>query len=523
MSPSFVVVLAAFAASVLLTPLVVHFAFRFDLVDRPDGHRKLHGRTVPLGGGVAVLLGGIVAMLVAHLLTPGLTELLVHDQRFLLGLLGAAAMIVGLGLIDDRFELRGRQKLAGQALTVVCVVLSGVVIENVELFGYRLELGLLAVPLTVFWLLGCINALNLIDGVDGLATTVGVVISLSVAVMAFMTQHYVDTLCALAMAGSLAGFLVHNLPPARIFLGDAGSMLIGLVLGVLAIRSSLKGPATVALAAPTAVWAVLIFDVGMAIVRRKLTGQSLYTTDRGHLHHTLLKQGFSGQATVMMIGLLVSICSLGALASVYLKHEGTALLAVAAVLGTMVVTKLFGHAECRLLLQRLRNLVFSMVRLPYQPAHRKEPITSRFHGNRDWELMWTALVEFAERFDLCLIQLNVNSPSIHEEYHAMWERRGNSNLHRVWRTEVPLVVGRLVVGRLKIEGVSNESTTFDWMAELLEGLRPFELQMHELLEMESAQPVLPMPSLADAAPVAGVNASDVLSSLHADEALPAGV
>lgn len=484
---------SALFISLIATPLVCRLAHYLGVVDRPDGHRKLHGRIVATGGGIAVATAAILGVAITYAASSDWTPLFEQNARYLIGLAGATVLICGLGLIDDWLELRGRQKLIGQFVAVSCIVLGGLTIEEIVVFGWKLELGLLAVPFTLFWLLGTINALNLIDGVDGLATVVGIIFAVTLASLAWIANRPIDALCAATTAGALLGFLVYNLPPARIYLGDAGSMTIGLLLGAIAIRSSLKGPATVAMAAPTAIWAVLIFDVGAAILRRRLTGQSIYASDRGHLHHVLQRHGMSGPFTVLIIGILCAICALGALASVVQKSEIMAVGTVAAVIATLVATRFFGHTEFALLARRAKGFGASLLRLPQKgvpesQSHR-EPVVSRFHGHREWELLWESLVEFAERFDLSLIQLNVNSPSIGEDYHAIWERRVSPPMLRMWRTEVPLLCGPVAVGRLTICGAASGGSACGWMAELIEGLKPFEIQMNDLLEHDLHPPV----------------------------------
>jgi len=475
----------AFLLAVVITPVVRKLAFATGLVDAPDGHRKLHGRTVALGGGLAVLISMGLALVICGIVGSRWIDLGNADRSFLVSIAGASIFLVVVGLLDDKFEIRGRQKLLAQIAAVFCVtVFGGLRIDRIELFGMQLEMGVAAVPFTMFWLLGAINALNLIDGVDGLATTIGVVFSVALSILATMNSFAVDGVCALAMAGSLAGFLIYNLPPAKIFLGDAGSMLIGLVMGVLAIRCSLKGPATVALAAPTAIWAVLIFDVGMAILRRKLTGRSLYTTDRGHLHHVLQKHGFSGLGIVFVVGLMCVVCSAGALVSVYSKNEVIAIVTVAAVLGTLVATRYFGHSECRLLAQKVLGMTASFVRMPSKTKRASQPMKSRFHGKREWDLLWEALLEMAEKFDLSSVRMNVSAPSIGEEYHATWERKHPPHASRVWNTEVPLFAGPISVGRLCVSGKATDESGFGYLAEFLDALRPFEVQLHDLLQVE---------------------------------------
>lgn len=496
MIPLLVTATFALLTTVALTPLVGRLARRFDIVDRPDGHRKLHDRIIPLGGGVAVLLGVVFAVSAMMWLPNDWRADLRQELPFLTSLFLSALVICAVGLVDDRIGLKGRQKLAGQIAAVLILVFFGPHIRNVQLFDWNVELGVLSVPFTMFWLLGAINALNLIDGIDGLATSVGIIFSLSLAGLSLLTGHATEAVVALAMAGSLSGFLWHNRPPARIFLGDAGSMLIGLAMGVIAIRSSLKGPATIALAAPTAVWAIPIFDVCMAILRRKLTGRSLYVADRAHLHHCLQNRGFSQRKTVAWIAILCACTAAGALASVYHHSEILAVASVMIVLGTLVIMRVFGHAECRLLFLRLKDVVRSFIPAQKCSQHDSRQVCARLQGNRRWEELWNALIEHAERFDLSCVQLNVNLPAIHEGYHARWSRNGRSGEPNLWQTEIPLIAQDVTVGTLQMSGHSNGGSAADRMAELMAGLKPIEADLVALLEM---QPSTDIPERREAA------------------------
>lgn len=486
-------VIAIFAA-LLITPIVMRIARSVGLVDAPDGFRKLHGRTVALGGGVAVLAAVAVTSVIALWLRLPWAISLWNQPLVLVGTSCGALLICFVGLIDDRFMLRGRQKLMGQIAAATLAVSAGMVIHKLEIFGWEIQLGLLAVPFTICWLLGAVNALNLIDGVDGLATSIGILQSIAICIMAAMMGNSGSAAAAAIIAGAMIGFLPYNWSPARIFLGDAGSMFIGFSLGILAIRGSFKGPATVALIAPTAIWAIPLFDVGIAILRRKLTGQSIYATDRGHLHHVLQRYGLGHIGTVLVIASMSFICGFGALASVFLKSEAMAIVVCGSVLSLLVLTRSFGHSECGLLWRRVRGFVGSCWRLPHFP-HVNQPHSSRFHGNREFDQAWESLVVLAERFDLSALNFNVNAPMFGEVFHANWERRSLGKLGRHWETEIPLVWERHEIGRLKVTGVVPEGVSpFLWGGQLMEAFKSFETQVLDLFEEPTVVPAVIPPA-----------------------------
>lgn len=482
----------------VLTPLMRRIAQAYGFVDKPDGRRKLHQKPIALGGGAVVFLSTLLSILCAITVFPSLRSSIDRTQLpFFIGLLLSSAFIVVIGLIDDRYHLRGRQKLIGQIIAAGILVSSGLIVQQVQVFGWKIELGLLAIPFTMFWLLGAINALNLIDGLDGLAGSIGVILSLAIAGMACMTVHEGDALVAMALCGGLLGFLIYNLPPATIYLGDAGSMLVGLMLGALAMESSFKGPATIALMAPTVIWAIPILDVGMAILRRKLTGRSIYETDRGHLHHCLLRRGVSGRMTVILIGVLCAVTAIGALASVAGQNEWMAVISATTVFATLIISQSFGYSECRMLGSRIKSLFTSLIPSANRAqAGASSPVHARLTGTREWEELWETLTDYANRFDLTSIQMNVNLPALNEEYHATWNRRARGSDRQEWSTDVPLIAGDMTVGRLKISGRSAEGSICTWMGEIIEGLKPFEVQMLSLLsdQMHCASIVPSRPS-----------------------------
>ncbi len=482
MNSSVVAIISASLASLTLAPVIGTACRWLGIVDKPDGHRKLHSHAVPLTGGPTVLLSIVVSIAITTYAFPGLLSASEGDVRFLLSLAGAAIVIVFVGMLDDRFGLRGRQKLAGQFLAALIMVPSGILIRRIELFGYPIEFGDVAPFVTVFWILGAVNALNLIDGVDGLASTTGIILSLSVAAVTYILGGRPDgLLISLALAGALAGFLFYNFPPARMFLGDSGSMLIGLVLGSVALKCSLKQYAAVALVMPTAIWAIPIFDVAMAILRRRLTGRSIYTVDRGHLHHCLVRHGHSGGRLLLIVGSLCSLTGLGAIAAAAFNSEMLAVIAVATALTLLVLTRSFGHAELNLLTNRVRRFAASLIRKGVDPNPVLHDEQVRLHGRHKWEHLWETLTQFAEKHDLAGVELMVNMPSLGEAYHATWRTRTRVEQHDAWRSDIPLVIEGIRAGHVRLVGVAPADSFCDCMNRMMDGMKPFEQQLREIV------------------------------------------
>jgi UDP-GlcNAc:undecaprenyl-phosphate GlcNAc-1-phosphate transferase len=479
-STSIWLLLLSCISALFITPLVITFARRINLLDQPDPNRKLHKTSIPLGGGIVVALGAIIGCLGVAAVSPELRQVFAVSAPTILPLLIASIIICTVGIVDDIFNLRGRQKFAGQIVAVSVLIASGLIIRKFTVFGWQIELGVMAIPFTAFWLLGAINALNLLDGADGFATTVGTIICATIALLAVMTRHPDSAALACAFTGAMIGFLVYNFPPAKIFLGDAGSMLIGLVVGVLAIQSSLKGPATVALAAPLAVMAIPIFDSGVAVVRRWLTGRALVSADRAHLHHSLSQVGFGPKGMLLVVALCCGATALGAVVSVYIKNEFAALVSVFGVISTLVISRIFGFKEFMLVANRTRALGGSLMLPGRKKRSKPHGEVVRLQGSKEWEIIWRSLVEFAEKHDLLKIRLGLSLPWLHEDFHARWHRRDVIDSDKVWQTSLPLAVNGRILGRLDVSGCLTARSVYhelNLLSDLLEGLEPAILKM----------------------------------------------
>jgi UDP-GlcNAc:undecaprenyl-phosphate/decaprenyl-phosphate GlcNAc-1-phosphate transferase len=459
----FLILAASFVLSLALTPLTRTLSGWWGLVDQPDGRRKIHARAVPLVGGPTLLVSVVLAIAAALLFPLPFGSLGSGEDVNLLGLLLGGVAIAAVGMADDRFGLRGRHKLCGQIVAAAIVIGSGVVVRDIQLFGWHLELGLLSIPFTLFLLLGAINSLNLIDGMDGLLGSVGLILSLALAAMAALAGHWSAAAVACALAGALLGFLRYNLPPASVFLGDSGSMLVGLVLGTLAIQSSLKAPATIALATPVALLILPIFDTTAAILRRKLTGRSLYTSDRAHLHHCLLRSGLSTWGALVLICCFCLLAGFGVLASRAFDNDWIALLTALTVISILITTRLFGHAELMLVKERLLSLGVSYFRRG--PENGSRQIAVRLQGTAEWKGLWARLTHHAETRRLLHLRLDVNAPALHEGYHARWDRCPQEpEPWNRWRVEIPLTANGVVLGRLDVAGQQGDEPVWRQLA-----------------------------------------------------------
>jgi UDP-GlcNAc:undecaprenyl-phosphate GlcNAc-1-phosphate transferase len=361
-------VLLAWTLSVSLTPLAAALAWKCDAVSKPDGQRKLHQRPTPLWGGVSLYLALLAGLAGGHFLAAEFDA----ATKLPIALALSGGILCLLGAWDDLKELSAGQKLAGQIVATLPVVLAGLHFERAELFGCTLQLGWLGIVATMGWLLLCVNAVNLIDGMDGLASIAGILISAAVAVIAGFWGLTDVMLASLVLAAALAGFLVYNRPPARIYLGDSGSMIAGGVLGVLVLRVSTGGTAAPNLTVAAALLFVPLLDTFLAIVRRSIEGRSLMDADRGHIHHRLLDRGLG---VWQVLGVLGGLCVLSGTVGSLVAASGQEWLAWAvlpAVVALAVRRRLIGHEEWRLTRQWLAGLSARAQgrREPLAPPHR---------------------------------------------------------------------------------------------------------------------------------------------------------
>lgn len=325
-----IVCAVAVLASLLITPCVVRTAVAWGLYDVPSDGRRVHSEPIPRLGGIAIFASMALGLAVVSF-DGGIGALLSHEQwRFFLGLLLGGSVVFAAGLWDDLRGLSPVSKLAAQCLAAVVVFAFGFRIEVLSFGADRqLLLGGLALPLTVLWVVAVVNAFNLIDGLDGLATGIAVVaLGTTMAVAVALGNLEVVVVC-LALLGALLGFLRYNFSPARIFLGDSGSQFIGFMLAVLSVHGSLKSATAVLVIIPLFALALPLLDTLLAITRRWLRGVPVSDADARHIHHRLLARGLTHRGAAIVLYLAAILLALLGLSLAFAPPAAVMAIAIA--------------------------------------------------------------------------------------------------------------------------------------------------------------------------------------------------
>jgi UDP-GlcNAc:undecaprenyl-phosphate GlcNAc-1-phosphate transferase len=311
----------SFVTSLLLTPLVRDFFTGIGIVDSPDKVRKLHPRPIPRVGGIAIMAAFVFSFLVLYLIDNQHGHRVKDSLPQMVRVLPAVALIFLSGLLDDLLALKPWQKLLGQTTAACLAYWMGIRVTVVADFQFSDPWWTL--PLTVIWLVGCSNAFNLIDGLDGLAAGIGFFATVTTLLAALVHADLDLAMATVPLAGALLGFLRYNFNPASVFLGDCGSLTIGFVLGCYSILWSQKSATLLGMTAPLMILAVPLLDTFLSMLRRFLRLQPIFGADRGHIHHRLLDRGLTPRRVTLII---YGVCGLAAafslLQSVANQHFG---------------------------------------------------------------------------------------------------------------------------------------------------------------------------------------------------------
>jgi len=309
--PFFVALIIAY----ITTPIAKRIAYKVGAIDVPKDDRRVHKKPIPRMGGLAIYISTIISFLIFTYFNQ-----LTFDKSLISVIIGATIIVI-TGIIDDIKPLSAKVKLVAQIIAALVLVWGGIritFISNPLVEGYAtIDLKMFSIPVTIFWIVGITNTLNLIDGLDGLAAGVGGIASLSLLFVAstFLgidPVYNIVMVMAAILSGAAFGFLPHNFNPAKIFMGDTGALFLGFMLSVISIKGVMKSFTAISLVLPIIVLGIPIFDTAFAILRRTLNKRPISEADRGHIHHRLLDRGLTQKQTVLIL-YFVSI-TLGALA-----------------------------------------------------------------------------------------------------------------------------------------------------------------------------------------------------------------
>lgn len=351
---------ASFALSLVMTPLARVLLCRYKIVDVPDGSRRLHARPVARGGGVAVVFSFAMAYLLLLALPLSGKAEVEPGLHFALRLLPAVLVIFAIGFADDVRGLKPWQKLLGQAFAAALAYRAGVQVTGIEGVTIPAVVGL---PITVLWLIGCTNAINLLDGIDGLACGIGLFASIATILAAAMDNNLPLAMAAIPLAGCLAAFLIYNFHPASIFLGDSGSLFIGFLLGCYGVLWTQKSATIIGMTAPLMLLAIPFLDTALSIMRRFVRHKPIMKADHGHIHHRLIEKGFSTRGAVLIFYACFSLAAALSLlqSAVHKQYAGLVVVAFCLLFSLLIWVGLehLGYIEIRLASRLLFKGAFS--------------------------------------------------------------------------------------------------------------------------------------------------------------------
>jgi UDP-GlcNAc:undecaprenyl-phosphate GlcNAc-1-phosphate transferase len=426
--------LLSLAAAFLLTPIVIRLARKYRLVDPPSS-RKVHQEPVPRIGGLALFLAFFLPFLSGFLYpTEAIQTIWLEDGPTLLAFAGGAAVAFALGLLDDLRRLRPQVKISIQALAAVAAYIGGIQIERVDLGFGIIELGLLSLPVTIFWFLLFINALNLIDGLDGLSAGVAFFVSMILLILTVLNGNIAIALYFAALGGAALGFLYYNFYPARVFMGDSGSYFLGFVLAALSILGSLKSNTAVAVLIPVVAMGVPLFDTILAPIRRFILGRRMFLPDGEHLHHRLIKLGFSHRFAVLFLYGTTILLGLLALALVHARDDRAALILLVIGAIGVVSIRFLGYTD----FIGGRNFTYWLKSISYEAGLARERrsfinLQAELYGAKDIDALWEKLVHAFEYLHFDLAELTVTGPSWGSASGSgkrlVWQRNGDCSVH----------------------------------------------------------------------------------------------
>jgi UDP-GlcNAc:undecaprenyl-phosphate GlcNAc-1-phosphate transferase len=328
--------------SLVFTPIVRSVALRFNLVDLPSG-RKVHTTAISRVGGVAIFITFLTCIGLIYFTGTNIAIDLLSNEKFYY-LMAGGLLIFITGLVDDVIDLNAKIKLVLQIIAGTIAYCGGMIITVITFpFIEHLSMGFLSYPVTIFWFLIITNAVNLIDGLDGLAAGVSLLVCLILTISGAIAGEFVVAAAFACLSGSILGFLRYNFNPATIFMGDSGSYFIGYMIAGLSLFGSIKAHTAVTIFVTMIALGIPLADTIIATLRRYMLGKKIFSADKEHFHHKLLKSGFSHRNAVLFLYLITLLLCLAAIAIVYLNNQKSAIVLFVIALSVIVGIRKLGY------------------------------------------------------------------------------------------------------------------------------------------------------------------------------------
>jgi len=390
--------------AIIITPIVIKLAHRIKAVDRP-GIRTVHTRPVPRIGGVTIFLSAMILIVMVLFLNNSIGKAFRNMQLQLISLFCSATFIFFVGLVDDLKGLPARFKFLAELLAATSLCFLTVRISSIKITEqWTLQLGLLGYPLTILWIVGITNAVNLSDGLDGLAAGISAIACGVIVVFAIYSNNVIMAVIMLALLGSLSGFLFFNFNPAKIFMGDCGSLFLGFTIASSSVLCSMKSSALVGIALPALALGIPIFDTLFSMLRRFLERRRMFAPDRRHFHHILIDMGIKQRHVVVTIYLMTLLFTGLGMFMMVTRKSNSLVIFLCIILLLLLLFNAVGSVRLRETISGLQKK-YEIANRCKQEQIKFEDAQLHFRNAHNFDQWWEAACKAAERLDFAWLSL----------------------------------------------------------------------------------------------------------------------
>jgi UDP-GlcNAc:undecaprenyl-phosphate GlcNAc-1-phosphate transferase len=408
----------AFICAVMITPVVILIAKRLKIVDRP-AVRKIHNKSTPVTGGIAIFIATAIAVFLTKRLDYTIIRHFEAANSQITTTLFCATFIFIVGLTDDILNISSKLRLLALITASIIVSCSGVRIESFNIQNqFALNLGWMSWPVTVLWITGVTVAINFIDGLDGLAAGITAIASAIVAILAYNTGSLVILTITIALLGSISGFLIFNFHPAKIFMGDCGSMFLGFILACCTVFCISRSQSIVCLAAPSLALAVPVIDAFFTLIRRHLARRRILASDYGHIHHKMLDMGLQHRHIVIIMYAVTAVSASLGLFMIFTSDFGALAIFVCLIVLVILVFRIIGIGRLANIISRWKtNSIINGKADKNMDVFENAQI--RLYKANNFHQWWEMLTEAAEKFGFSCLMLTLQDENSSEK--LIWQ------------------------------------------------------------------------------------------------------